>query len=406
MTTYTYFREGDVVQSSFDGSFHVIVKAGSPSEPPLTMPVSVAMSMGLGLGLGMMGMPMPGMGTPPFMGGGVGGGAMGPGPGEVWLGSPPRSIATATTTTASTNNTNNAANDTTATADGIEDQDVGFAYGAHTHGHGHGHDIDPSTGLPVFYDTAMHTPLPAPGVGAGVGGGSRPQSSATRSLSNRSSPNSLDSFDANSTTYSTTDNPYHHHLPSLTSMNMNMNMHPSTIHPPIGSAKSSKNNALDIPAIEAGMDTRTTVMIRNIPNKMTDRHLIGYIDSVRPRRIDFLYLRMDFKNGCNVGYAFVNFITVGDLVEFAKAKLGRKWNMFASEKVLEMSYADYQGKEAQVEKFKNSSIMDEREDWRPKIFYSEPGPEQGLPEPFPSPTHLRRKQLSQSNRVGLFPRKP
>lgn len=56
-------------------------------------------------------------------------------------------------------------------------------------------------------------------------------------------------------------------------------------------------NLLDIAAIESGMDTRTTVMIKNIPNKMTDRDLKTFIDRVCPRRIDFLYLRMDFQNG-------------------------------------------------------------------------------------------------------------
>ncbi len=29
--------------------------------------------------------------------------------------------------------------------------------------------------------------------------------------------------------------------------------------------------------------------------------------------------------GCNVGYAFVNFIHVQDLLTFAKKKLGEKW---------------------------------------------------------------------------------
>ncbi|KAG6845888.1 hypothetical protein H0H87_000694 [Tephrocybe sp. NHM501043] len=76
--------------------------------------------------------------------------------------------------------------------------------------------------------------------------------------------------------------------------------------------------------------------------------------------------------------------------------------MFSSEKVLQMSYANYQGKEALVEKFKNSCIMDEQEAWRPKIFYSDPGPEQGLPEPFPAPTHIRRKERSAYNRGALF----
>ena len=65
--------------------------------------------------------------------------------------------------------------------------------------------------------------------------------------------------------------------------------------------------------------------------------------------------------------AFVNFITVQDLITFCKARLGVKWNMFQSEKVLNATYGNYQGKEALVEKFKNSCIMDERESWRPKV---------------------------------------
>jgi hypothetical protein len=46
--------------------------------------------------------------------------------------------------------------------------------------------------------------------------------------------------------------------------------------------------------------------------------------------------------------------------------------------------------------------MDEREAWRPKIFYSDPGPHQGLPELFPAPTHMRRKERSSLNRGALF----
>ncbi|EED78013.1 predicted protein [Postia placenta Mad-698-R] len=152
-----------------------------------------------------------------------------------------------------------------------------------------------------------------------------------------------------------------------------------------GNGNISEKNQLNVGAIEQGKDMRTTVMVKNIPNKMSDKDLLAFIN----------------KNGCNVGYAFVNFITVGDLLHFAKTQLGVKWNMYSSEKVLQMCYATYQGKEALVEKFKNSCIMDERESWRPKIFYSD-GPDQGLPEPFPAPTHLRRKERSSHNRGALF----
>ncbi len=59
----------------------------------------------------------------------------------------------------------------------------------------------------------------------------------------------------------------------------------------------AEKNQLNIEAIEQGKDMLTTVMIKNVPNKMSDKELKAFIDRVCPRRIDFLYLRMDFKNG-------------------------------------------------------------------------------------------------------------
>lgn len=110
---------------------------------------------------------------------------------------------------------------------------------------------------------------------------------------------------------------------------------------PVSSGQTERNQ-LNLAKIANGVDTRTTVMIKNIPNKMSDVDLTSYIAKVCPRRIDFLYLRMDFKNGepyyafhvanfsmlgvgCNVGYAFVNFIAVEDLLHFANERLGQKW---------------------------------------------------------------------------------
>jgi RNA recognition motif 2 len=58
-----------------------------------------------------------------------------------------------------------------------------------------------------------------------------------------------------------------------------------------------ERNLLNVQKIEDGLDTRTTVMIKNIPNKMSDKDLLAFISKVCPRRIDFLYLRMDFQNG-------------------------------------------------------------------------------------------------------------
>lgn len=37
-----------------------------------------------------------------------------------------------------------------------------------------------------------------------------------------------------------------------------------------------------------------------------------------------------------VGYAFVNFCSVQSLLRFIQARVGKKWNLFSSEKVLQV----------------------------------------------------------------------
>ena len=65
---------------------------------------------------------------------------------------------------------------------------------------------------------------------------------------------------------------------------------------------------VNLEAISKGLDQRTTLMIRNIPNKYTQDMLLEFLDQEHKGRYDFIYLPIDFKNKCNVGYAFINFI--------------------------------------------------------------------------------------------------
>jgi hypothetical protein len=58
----------------------------------------------------------------------------------------------------------------------------------------------------------------------------------------------------------------------------------------------------------AGEDNRTTLMIKNIPNKYTQKMLLATIDAEFRGTYDFFYLPIDFKNKCNVGYAFINLV--------------------------------------------------------------------------------------------------
>ena len=52
---------------------------------------------------------------------------------------------------------------------------------------------------------------------------------------------------------------------------------------------------ININAIRKGSDTRTTVMIKNIPNKYTQKMLLQTIDKKYMGTYDFLYLPIDFK---------------------------------------------------------------------------------------------------------------
>lgn len=126
-----------------------------------------------------------------------------------------------------------------------------------------------------------------------------------------------------------------------------------------------------------GIDRRTTCMIKNIPNKYSLKMLIELLDEDHRGTYNFVYLRMDFKNKCNVGYAFVNFANCMSIVSFYKKVHGKTWKRFTSNKICELTYASIQGFSKLVNKFRNSSVMQEKDSFRPKIFHTR-GPQKGL----------------------------
>lgn len=151
-----------------------------------------------------------------------------------------------------------------------------------------------------------------------------------------------------------------------------------------------KQFELDIDRILCGEDNRTTFMIKNIPNKYTSKMLLAAIDEHCRGTYDFIYLPIDFKNKCNVGYAFVNLIEPLQIIPFYKAFNGKKWEKFNSEKVAALAYARIQGKAALVAHFQNSSLMNEDKRCRPILFCTD-GPNAGEQEPFPMGTNFRLK---------------
>ncbi|THU49644.1 hypothetical protein C4D60_Mb06t11700 [Musa balbisiana] len=140
----------------------------------------------------------------------------------------------------------------------------------------------------------------------------------------------------------------------------------------VNQCDNKKQYELDIERIIRVKDSRTTLMIKNIPNKYTSKMLLAAIDENHRGTYDFIYLPIDFKS--------FN---------------GKKWEKFNSEKVASLAYARIQGKTALIAHFQNSSLMNEDKRCRPILFHTD-GPNAGDQEPFPVGTNVRSRSRSRT----------
>jgi hypothetical protein len=103
----------------------------------------------------------------------------------------------------------------------------------------------------------------------------------------------------------------------------------------------------------------TTIMIRNIPRKCTQRMLMvdvvaGGYESV----VDFVYLPTDISSGRNLGYAFINFIHPHYAKCFRESFHKKHLtSMRGSRAGLSVSYAVIQGLEANLENVLKSASV-------------------------------------------------
>lgn len=173
---------------------------------------------------------------------------------------------------------------------------------------------------------------------------------------------------------------------SIGSHNSNLRSVTSVVDSMAGNTRDgqSQHLILDLDAVENGLDTRTSLMVRNIPNKYTQQMLLTEFteNDHGPGIIDFFYLPIDFKNRCNRGYAFINFVDYHDILNFHRQYYGQHWRTFNSDKICDITYARIQGKAAMLKRFENSALMEKDEEYKPLVFVSS-GPERGTRLPFP-----------------------
>jgi len=139
---------------------------------------------------------------------------------------------------------------------------------------------------------------------------------------------------------------------------------------------------INIEKIIKGIENRTTVMIRHIPNRYSYQNLQDEINLVCQNKYDFLYLPLDSENNCNLGYAFINFINPLHIVNFYFAFKSRKWLCYNSLKECYLSFAKFQGKSELTSNFERN--MNKSDDKRriPLIFEIKNPPKIELPKKY------------------------
>ena len=108
------------------------------------------------------------------------------------------------------------------------------------------------------------------------------------------------------------------------------------------SCNKGEKNLLNLDDIISGKDTRTTVMIRNIPIKYTDEILVEELEEFKGK-YDCLYMPFDYEKKGNKGYAFINFVNPLHILYFHEKFYGKKWKLFESSKICELNNANFQG---------------------------------------------------------------
>ena len=106
---------------------------------------------------------------------------------------------------------------------------------------------------------------------------------------------------------------------------------------------------------------KTTLFIKNIPNKYTKKMMMEEFDKNFKNSYNFFYLPIDFNNNCNMGFAFINFVDLKFIKPFYNKFFGKKWRRFNSLKICDIKYARIQGREKCVVHFNKSSLMKQKD---------------------------------------------
>ena len=114
---------------------------------------------------------------------------------------------------------------------------------------------------------------------------------------------------------------------------------------------------VDIKRVISLEDKRTSIMIKNIPNKFNREILLSIIDQNFSGTYDIFILPTDLSKNKNFGYAFINFISSYYVPNFYYMFNGKKWSNTNSEKVCQITYSKIQGKSNLILHYPTKSVF-------------------------------------------------
>jgi hypothetical protein len=110
--------------------------------------------------------------------------------------------------------------------------------------------------------------------------------------------------------------------------------------------------------INSADQNKTTIMIKNLPNKYTRSMLVEDLECTMPfSSFDFVYMPLDFHTHSNFGYAFVNLSRSEYVKDFFNIYSNRRLPNIRTSKTCELTFARVQGYHSNVNRLINSPIF-------------------------------------------------
>jgi hypothetical protein len=129
---------------------------------------------------------------------------------------------------------------------------------------------------------------------------------------------------------------------------------------------------IDPEKIKAGEDSRTTVMVRNLTGHRARKDFLKFLEKCGlSERYTFFYMPCKEHRNVPAGFAFVNFVEPGDVLQLyvmVKSGVWREVVGDAQAKSPAVSYGRFQGHDELASHFSSSAVLHEQDPEKRPIF--------------------------------------